>query len=170
MKAENFMNVAAEAWDRAFCCNLIEGSAFSGAVSEIPERFWEMPEAELLKMFRPTGLDLNLKYSLWLSLLRARGSRALKASEVYDGLCTYAHWHQNVLKQPAKLAWMLRPHRTYQDRAAALVELAAERLREMLSLPVTDPTTGGMNPDAANVVLGAASLVSQIAKTRSVIS
>jgi len=149
-----------------FYRTLIEGTAFASAVSEVPAEYWSLDEGELMKTFRPTDLDLNLKHSLWLAFLRTGGgTRSLKASGVYEGLCSYAHWHQNVLKNPTKLAWMLRPYKTYYDRAGALIELAAKRLHELLSLPVVDAATGKPDPSLASVVLSAADLISRIRKS-----
>jgi hypothetical protein len=124
----------------------IKSDALKAAMKKVPESYWGLEEAVLREQAKPTRTDYALRMALWneLRIAHARGE-PVKASRIYEGICSYQHWWSNVLNVPEKLAWLLCPLQDYTRSLEPLLVRIAERYQEILDMDVRD-SKGRINP------------------------
>jgi len=101
----------------------------------VPGDLWHMTTSHLETLFSPTQTDRALKRNFWLEVFkRIDTTEKIKPSLIYEDLCTYTHWYNNILGQPFRLAWLLKT----SDNISELIEshnlLALQKMREILLL------------------------------------
>lgn len=136
---------------------LVEGGAFEKAVKKVPQEYWSRSEDELRELAKPSQTDYALRVAFWNEVRHSEQDKIpIKPHRIYQGICSYANWHQNVLSAPAKLAWLLHPLRNYEKCLEPLLVVMAQRYWEIIQLPIYD--------DKGNVMVSSAKLILQLGK------
>jgi|GEM_PF-2625347 len=146
-----------ETIDPTSIASLVEGGAFEKAVKKVPIEYWSCSEEELEKLAKPSRTDYALRVAFW-NEVRLSGEYAapIKPQRIYQGICSYANWHQNMLSVPAKLAWLLHPLRDYEKCLEPLLAVMVQRYWEIIQLPIYD--------EKGKVMVSSAKLILQLGK------
>lgn len=95
--------------------SIFSGTALYRAAYDLPDKYWNMSTEKIIEQSKFTPLDEMLRYRMWhIIRVNEHTKTEIKQSFLYDGFCTYAHWHQNILNNPKKLAYLLLP--TYKNK------------------------------------------------------
>lgn len=141
----------------ASIANLVEGVAFEKAVKKVPQEYWSCSEDELRELAKPSQTDYALRVVFWNEVrLSEQDKIPIKPYRIYQGICSYANWHQNILSVPAKLAWLLHPLRNYEKCLEPLLAVMVQRYWEIIQLPIHDKK--------GNVMVSSAKLILQLGK------
>lgn len=86
------------------------GRSLKNATSRVTDNLFSMSLADLQKHIHPTKVDYLIKQRFWAQALTSNtlNSKKHPISTLYLGVCTYTHFWSNVLKNEAKIAWILR--------------------------------------------------------------
>lgn len=137
----------------ASIAKLVEGGAFEKAVKKVPQEYWSCSEDELRELVKPSQTDYALRVAFWNEVRLSEQDKILiKPYRIYQGICSYANWHQNVLSVPAKLAWLLQPLRNYEKCLEPLLAVMVERYWEIIQLPIYDEK-GSVQVSSAKLIL-----------------
>lgn len=138
---------------------LVEGAAFRTAVEKLPSELLAKTEEELRELARPTYVDYALRNALWNEVRIAQANfTKVQPGRVFAGICSRQHYSQNVLGNPAKLAWLLQPVKVYEESLEPLLVVTVERFYEILRLDIRDER-GRVQPAVARLVLEAGKAV-----------
>lgn len=143
--------------------DLIDSVAFTNGVKAIPTRVWQLSDKELEERAAPTKAVYALREALWRAIRRSLSDgQKIKLTNLVQGVCTYTHAYEAIIRRPERLAWLLRPiHSFYDEGNARLLgyELL-EKMREIIRLPIVDHK-GRPNTRNANLVFRAWTLVAE---------
>lgn len=125
------------------------------AVLKLPDMFLEITENQLKRRCRPTPTDYSLRVSFWREFERAmwRGKGRITSAQIFAGICTDTYFYNYFLKNPSKLAWMIRPLQVYQKEMEAILHRCTERLWDLVNIEITNPRTKKVDPKLADIVL-----------------
>lgn len=123
-------------------------------VAALPDDLLIMSDQELKNQARPTSTDYSLRRSFWREYEKSswRGTGKIRALNVYAGICTDQYFYSKFLRNPKKLAWMVRPMQEYAREMEALCSRGNERFWELLEMKVTDKL-GRVDARKAEVLL-----------------
>lgn len=124
-------------------------------VRDIPPEYFEMDQEELEAIAHPTFKDRRLRLALWKELEECfkDPTRPLIVGRVYEGICTRSQWTERLVRNPAKLAFLLRPATNYDKAAAEIVEKGSEKLREALENAKVQFPNGHIDAKGVKVIL-----------------
>lgn len=118
---------------------LIEGSAFSNAVAKVSPDLWSLDEEHLRERAKPTHTDYALRIALWNEFrIACSDGSTISPQRIYANICSYQHWWQNVLNNPAKVAWLMHPLQEHEDMLKPLLARISERYFEILNMDIYD--------------------------------
>lgn len=126
--------------DRLLSC-FKEDSALMRAVADLPPEYHLKNEQELGTLFRKTPMDYAIKKQLWLKFYETEklGAFRLKMVDVYGGICTLQHFYQDLVKNPARVAWLISPPIDHQAIIEEAYHFAFTKVRDgILNMPVTE--------------------------------
>lgn len=117
-------------------------------------------EGELRKAVRPTPTDHALRVSFWREFEKVmwRGTGNVQAKDVVGGICTEQYFYQKFMKDPRKVAWLVRPMQTYEKEMDAILHRCTERLWELVNIKIYNGK-GKLDARAADVLLKAVTQV-----------
>lgn len=118
-----------------------EDSRLMRAVAELPEEYHLKDERELAHLFRQTPLDYAMKKQLWTKFYETEktGVMRLKMVDIYGGVCTDQYFYNELIRNPARVAWLITPP---VDTSAIIEEayhFAFSKVRDgILNMPITE--------------------------------
>ncbi len=113
----------------------VKGAAFSKAFSSIPVNLLKLTSIDHEQQFTPTDMDRVLKNRLWLEIFKRFGNPSkIDSKVVYQGVCTYTHWYNNILGTPSRLAWLLAPANCLHELIEIHCHLALAEAREIMKM------------------------------------
>ena len=98
-----------------------------------------MDERELRASIEPTNTDYCLRTAFWReyeSIVRRNGPY-LRAASFLKGVCSDAYFYQKFIKDPLRVAWLVRPMQTYQAEIEAILAKGTVRLWELMDMDIT---------------------------------
>jgi len=121
------------------------------AIENIPSQVWDMSEKELKKAGDVTHTVDLIRRSFWGEYDQAQvGKRNIVTTNVYAGICSQNYWVQRIQGNPIRLAYVLTPPKSYQNRIEVLLDIATDQILEILELPNTKKD-GTADPMLGNV-------------------
>lgn len=146
--------------------NLVPKSV-KDAMLRVPEAFLNMDERELEKLTPKqsfTLVDRRLRTAFWLEYARATDAgTALNLANVYQGVCSRAYFYNYVIESQPRLAYLLLAPTDYRIAMEEALLFGVDRLREILDLPIYDPS-GKPDPKIADVILKTVAILDQRVK------
>jgi hypothetical protein len=119
------------------------------AIEQVPDWLFTMDALELRAHFQKQAEERGLK-SGWLPSLtdeRLRNAfwaeyeasfklnQGMQMSRVYAGVCSKQCFYESVIKNPARVAWMLCPPTHYMNAMEEALLFGVDQMREILALP-----------------------------------
>lgn len=126
--------------DRLLSC-FKEDSALMRAVADLPPEYHLKNETDLGKLFRITPMDYAIKKQLWTKFYEAdkAGNLRLKMVDIYGGICTLQHFYQDLVRNPARVAWLITPPINHQAIIEEAYHFAFQKVRDgILNMPITE--------------------------------
>ena len=108
------------------------------AIESIPEQYLDMAEDKLEREAQPNLKLYELKRKFWEEIFEAQKTgRTMKPKNVYDGVMSDAMFFNRILKTPVKVAWLIAPLTTYENRTKAALDKVTKRYEELISMDIT---------------------------------
>lgn len=57
---------------------------------------------------------------------------------VFKGVCSYGHWHRNILGNPVRVAWLMTPLTEQTTVQFAAKDQLINDIREILKIPISN--------------------------------
>lgn len=123
------------------------------AIKAVPEEWHAMSERELRAKVTITHTDNALRVSFWREYERAvgEGKNHIASRWIFSGICTEQYFYK-FLKNPKKVAWLVRPIQSYQKHMEVILNRGVERLEEMVEMDIRDKD-GGISVRKAELLL-----------------
>jgi hypothetical protein len=118
-----------------------EDSRIMRAINELPPEYHLKDEAELGKLFRKTPMDYAMKKQLWTKFYEVEkaGTMRLKMVDIYGGVCSDPYFYNELIKNPARIAWLISPPIDNQAIIEEAYHFAFQKVRDgILNMPVTE--------------------------------
>jgi hypothetical protein len=110
---------------------------FAEYVKRIPLEIMTLSEKEFIERYAPDEIDYRLKLKFWdewqLALLTPGG--VVRLPSVYYGICPREYFYHKIIKDQARLAWMITPPVDYEIAMREILYKGMSRLREIIQLP-----------------------------------
>ncbi|MDA9189508.1 hypothetical protein N9O57_00860 [bacterium] len=117
----------------------VKGAAFKNAVTKISIESLVISPNDLNKLISYTKLDERLKDAFWNEYSRAKEiNEKMDLKNVYGELCSYTHWHTNILGNELKLLWILSPIRELSSEILSLKYSILREMKRILDIPISD--------------------------------
>jgi len=114
---------------------LVRNVAIRTAIQKVPLEIWKLSDYELEKLACPTPLLSTLKEKFWnvyfATLLSKKG---MKLAQVYEAKCSYTYFYNGILRDSARLVWLLRLSADHDKRLEGHLDLVLPRIREILTI------------------------------------
>ena len=140
-----------------FLLNRFKGRSLKIHSRAIPDEYFLCSKFELEKIQPPSPCMKAIKERFWRLNLEWRPGTHLSVHDLHKGICTYQHFYQNILRQPAKWCWIIRDDITapicFQDVEAQLTR----SLGEIVKLPISKK--GKIIPKNARAIIETVSLL-----------
>lgn len=125
-----------ETFSVRFSLNIFNSKALENGIELIAGYYWNLPLDELARWANPTESDRRLRRRYWrIASSAASTGEKYTLGDLHDGICTYTHLYNNILTNPYKLAWILKPSIETKTEIEELQDKLFDSLREVLSLP-----------------------------------
>lgn len=145
-----------------FLIDRFKGTSLKKFTAEIPEYLFKIHIDVLEDLAHPTYKLRQLKIRFWDFHHNFIDQKKYKLSDLFDGVCTYQYFYHGVLKNPAKLCWLLRndvlPERSYAKAKKELLN----KFSEVLHLDVQK--NGNAKSKNINAILSVAESLEKILK------
>ena len=107
---------------------------------QLPPALLAMSEKDLKKKLDPTWLHDQLRLAFWdeYFLTIDNNERKMRPAAIYAQCCSKEGFY-NQIENPLFLAYLTKPPAGYMLKMRSLLDMAMERLREVLSLDLTNP-------------------------------
>lgn len=140
------------------------GPRFCEHIKNVPEELYGMSESELQRVVNPTTVDCAVRHNLWAAIVKARKSQ--KPINIWKDVCqegvavSRAYFWDRMLKNPKKLAWLMRPITDVKKAMLSLEEVMLWRMNEVAMLPFKDKA-GNTDHRAVNSFLKAFDIITK---------
>lgn len=140
-----------ETFSVKFALSIFNSKALEKAIESIYDIHWSQPIDELAHFARPTESDRRLRRRYW-RIVSAAASTGEKYTlgDLHHDICTYTHLYNNILTNPYKLTWILKPSIETKSEIEELQDKLFDSLKEMLTL---DNYNKDGSPNYANMKL-----------------
>jgi hypothetical protein len=107
---------------------------------QLPPSLLAMSERDIRKKLDPTWLHDQLRLAFWdeYFLTIDNNERKMRLAAIYSQCCSKEGFY-NQIENPLFLAYLTKPPAGYMLKMRNLLDMAMERLREVLSLDLTNP-------------------------------
>lgn len=124
-----------ESLSARFALSIFNSKALEKAIDSITSYYWHLPQDELARWANPTESDRRLRRRYWqiVSESAAKGTKHT-LGELHYHICSYTHLYNNVLTNPYKIAWILKPNFETKTEIDKLQNDLFENLKLILSL------------------------------------
>lgn len=109
------------------------------AVNAVTDDLKMLTERELRRKLEPTAVDYSLRVSFWREYEAAVRERReyVMANSVIGTICSDAYFYQRFLKDPIRVAWLIKPVQSYMKEIEAVLFRGTERLWELMDMDIT---------------------------------
>lgn len=112
--------------------------AIQKIVQDYPE-YLEASEVNLYEMLKPTELDDRLRLSFWKEYNRAQDNNVgMKMAYVYSPIMSMENFYHVVLKNPSRVAWMIKPPEEYMLSLEASLNHGKNNLDKIMKMNLFD--------------------------------
>lgn len=117
---------------------------FRAVAESLPPELVEMSIEELQAIRKPTEVDYFMKKNLWkqAELAQKGAISTITAASVFKGVCTETNFLTRVIKNQARIAWLLSPPQEDLDRATFGFQVGLTNLIKFVSKEPTAETAG----------------------------
>lgn len=149
--------------------SLLKGS-MRQAIADLPDGMELLSERELRKQMKPTPTDYAIRTAFWRSYEEtvSKEKTHMPTFMVFRGICSENYFYNKFLKDPWKVAWMVKPVQSYLREIESILLKGTERLWEIMEMDImsVDKMTGREMVDSkrAAVLLEAIKMVENRAK------
>lgn len=124
-----------ETFSARFALSIFNSKALEKAIESISGYYWNLPIDELARWANPSESDRRLRRRYWrIVSATASDGATYTLGDLHDGICTYTHLYNNILTNPYKLAWILKPSIETKTEVEELQDKLFDSLREILAL------------------------------------
>ena len=107
------------------------------AIESIPQEYDLLPEASLRDELQPDIKLYEIKRAYWEELCLAQDEgRKMRIWRIYDGIISKRYFYE-VIKNPLKMAWIISPLTSYENKTKAALDMVTERYNELISMDIT---------------------------------
>lgn len=107
-------------------------------IEQIPQELLELSERDLRKKLNPSLKLYEVKRAFWEELYRAQEeNREMRMWRVYDGKFSKQYFYDKVIKDFYKLAWIISPLNSYEEKTKAALDKISERYEELIGMEIT---------------------------------
>lgn len=112
--------------------------SINDAISEIPQAYLDMSDDGLEKEAQPNLKLYELKRKFWDEIFAAqeRGGK-MRPKNIYNGIMSDTMFYNRILKNHAKVAWLISPLTTYENRTKAALDKVTKRYEELITMDIT---------------------------------
>lgn len=129
------------------------------AVMDVQPELFHKDDRELESDFKPTRTDRKIKLSFWKEYdLAVSEMRSMKTENICRNVCHPNYFRDHFLKNEGKVVWLLVPPNDYMMELETMMGTAADRLNEIMNIPITKKDKNGndvVDVNAAGLVLKA---------------
>jgi len=116
-------------------------SVYSDRVKEcieaIPQAILDMSEEKLRKHIDPNIKLYEVKRAFWEEVVLSQDSnKRMTVARVYEGKMGKEHFYTTI-SDPYKMAWIVSPLTTYEDRTQAALDKVSIRYEELINMEIT---------------------------------
>lgn len=124
--------------DETFSLLNFVGDRLREAIAAIPEHILDIEEKQLKDAVKPTQVDHSLRVSFWREYEKVvwTGAGKITSISVFAGICSNSYWYNKFLKNPRKVAWLVRPLQAYTREMESILHRGTERLWELMEIPI----------------------------------
>lgn len=134
--------------------NLVPNS-LREVMNTLDDRYRYMTESELKRKCDAEVREARLRISFWIEYNAAQKTgRMMNIANVVRGNTSMDYWENVVLKDSAKVAFIITPPKDYLVAMHELLDLGLEKLREIIKAPLFDKR-GAFDSKAADKVIKA---------------
>ncbi len=124
------------------------------SIENLPIELLEMAEEDLIAKAKPSDIHWELRHNFWRVFGEMMNNpdiqtKRLSSTAVYTGVCCKKVW-QNILKNPSRLAFIVRPLKDFDTQLDTLFAIAVRRMMEIVRLPLTPDKN--FDPNKADAV------------------
>lgn len=125
-----------ESLSARFALSIFNSEALEKAIDSISSYHWHLPQDELARFAIPSESDRRLRRRYWqlVSETAATGSK-YTIGKLHLNICTYTHLYNNILSNPYKLGWILKPSFEMKTEIDELQNKMFDSLKQILELP-----------------------------------
>jgi len=106
-------------------------------IEAIPDHIRSMDEEELRKEIDPNIKLYQVKRSFWEEITRVQGSgKRMIVAKVYNNIMGKEYFY-DMIKDAHKMAWIINPLTSYEDKTQAALDKVTERYDELINMPIT---------------------------------
>ena len=102
-------------------------------IAAIPDNVFSMDDKEIEKAAHVTEADKQMRAAFFIEYERAvRNGDKISPANVYKGIVTASYFHNYVINNSFKLAFVIRPYREYQAQLEELLQFGFDRMSEIM--------------------------------------
>lgn len=132
--------------------------AIESVVQDYPQ-YLEASEVNLYEILKPTELDDRLRLSFWKEYNRAQDNGiGMKMANVYSPIMSMENFYHKVLKNPDRVAWMIKPPEEYMISLEASLNHGKNNLDKIMKMNLFDEQ-GNLKKNEASIFLKAYELL-----------
>lgn len=130
------------------------GPSVREKIRTLPKELLDMSDEDAEKQLEPNMTDKMLRSAMWREVERVQANpgAVFRVANIYNGICSSAHFYAHICNLEKRLAYIVRPMQTYDDKAGEIVDYGITRLREALQAKLVYPN-GYLDAKATKVVL-----------------
>ena len=107
------------------------------AIESIPEEYHDQTEEDLRAKFDPTLKLYEIKQKFWTELTMASDAgRKMCIQNIFTGVVSKEYFYRKVMKNHLKMAWLIHPLTTYENRIDAALMKATERYADLINMDI----------------------------------
>jgi len=115
----------------------VYSDAITEAIARIPSAILELDEDQLRKKIDPSIKDYELKRAFWAEVVAKQAKRRkMILTKVYRNIFSKESFYR-IIKDPARMAWLIHPVTSYEDKTQAALDKVTERYEELISMEIT---------------------------------
>lgn len=104
---------------------------------ELPSELQAMSEEDLRKAYKYSYIDNKIRLNLWKAVAdNLSNGKPVVMKEIYDGVCSRNNYYK-MMTDDKRVAFLMIPVSTYEEKAETLLEVASARYMEILNMDIT---------------------------------
>ena len=101
----------------------------------------------------------QLRIAFWFEYNNAqKAERVMNIKNVYRGVTSHDYWHEVILKDPRKIAYIIVPPKDYLVAMTELLDMSLDKMREIIKAPLYD-SRGRFDSKTADKVIKVAQAI-----------